>query len=96
MPHASRLLDYASRGLIVKRKEPPAALSGVLVDRWGCFLAAPVRQVHLELMSTRLSALPVLLVVLTITTGLIDAVSALGLGRVFTANMTVDSGYRWC
>ena len=33
-------------------------------------------------------ALPALLVVLTITTGLIDAVSVLGLGRVFTANMT--------
>jgi len=39
-------------------------------------------------MSTRLGALPGLLVVLTITTGLIDAVSVLGLGRVFTANMT--------
>ena len=34
------------------------------------------------------SSLPVLLVVLTITTGLIDAISVLGLGRVFTANMT--------
>ena len=33
-------------------------------------------------------SLPALLVVLTITTGLIDAVSVLGLGRVFTANMT--------
>ncbi len=33
-------------------------------------------------------SLPTLLVVLTITTGLIDAVSVLGLGRVFTANMT--------
>src|SRR6266566_2774584 len=32
--------------------------------------------------------LPVLLLVLTVTTGLIDAVSVLGLGRVFTANMT--------
>ena len=32
--------------------------------------------------------LPVLLLVLTITTGLLDAVSFLGLGRVFTANMT--------
>ncbi len=39
-------------------------------------------------MSTRVGSLPVLLVVLTITTGLIDAVSVLGLGRVFTANMT--------
>jgi uncharacterized membrane protein YoaK (UPF0700 family) len=28
------------------------------------------------------------LVALTVTTGLIDAVSVLGLGRVFTANMT--------
>jgi uncharacterized membrane protein YoaK (UPF0700 family) len=28
------------------------------------------------------------LVVLTVTTGLVDAVSVLGLGRVFTANMT--------
>src|SRR2546423_10124079 len=34
------------------------------------------------------AGLPVLLVVLTITTGLIDAISVLGLGRVFTANMT--------
>lgn len=33
MPHASRLLDYASRGLIVKRKEPRAAFSSVLVER---------------------------------------------------------------
>jgi uncharacterized membrane protein YoaK (UPF0700 family) len=32
--------------------------------------------------------LPAVLLVLTITTGLIDAVSVLGLGRVFTANMT--------
>jgi uncharacterized membrane protein YoaK (UPF0700 family) len=32
--------------------------------------------------------LPLLLLVLTITTGLVDAVSFLGLGRVFTANMT--------
>ncbi len=33
-------------------------------------------------------SLPALLLVLTVTTGLIDAVSVLGLGRVFTANMT--------
>src|SRR5713101_6316830 len=32
--------------------------------------------------------LTALLLVLTITTGVIDAVSVLGLGRVFTANMT--------
>lgn len=32
--------------------------------------------------------LPLVLVVLTVTTGLVDAVSVLGLGRVFTANMT--------
>ena len=32
--------------------------------------------------------LPWILIVLTVTTGLIDAVSVLGLGRVFTANMT--------
>jgi uncharacterized membrane protein YoaK (UPF0700 family) len=32
--------------------------------------------------------LPIVLVVLTVTTGLVDAVSVLGLGRVFTANMT--------
>ncbi|HLM59996.1 MAG TPA: YoaK family protein [Pyrinomonadaceae bacterium] len=36
----------------------------------------------------RFEPLPVLLLVLTITTGLLDAVSFLGLGRVFTANMT--------
>src|SRR2546425_4212216 len=35
-----------------------------------------------------LPRLTALLLVLTITTGLIDAVSVLGLGRVFTANMT--------
>ena len=34
------------------------------------------------------AGLPILLVVLTITTGLIDAISVLGLGRDFTANMT--------
>ena len=32
--------------------------------------------------------MPWVLVVLTVTTGLVDAVSVLGLGRVFTANMT--------
>jgi uncharacterized membrane protein YoaK (UPF0700 family) len=32
--------------------------------------------------------LPLVLVVLTIATGLVDAISVLGLGRVFTANMT--------
>jgi uncharacterized membrane protein YoaK (UPF0700 family) len=37
---------------------------------------------------TRYDPLPIVLVVLTITTGLVDAVSVLGLGRVFTANMT--------
>src|SRR2546428_6803381 len=36
----------------------------------------------------RPASLPQLLLVLTVTTGLIDAVSVLGLGRVFTANMT--------
>src|SRR2546425_6497991 len=35
-----------------------------------------------------LPRLTALLLVLTITTGVIDAVSVLGLGRVFTANMT--------
>ena len=32
--------------------------------------------------------LPPLLIALTLTTGIVDAVSYLGLGRVFTANMT--------
>ena len=36
----------------------------------------------------RADPLPWVLVVLTMTTGLVDAVSVLGLGRVFTANMT--------
>jgi uncharacterized membrane protein YoaK (UPF0700 family) len=36
----------------------------------------------------RLDPLPWVLGVLTVTTGLVDAVSVLGLGRVFTANMT--------
>src|SRR3989454_5396750 len=34
------------------------------------------------------ASLPLLLLLLTVTTGLVDAVSVLGLGRVFTANMT--------
>ena len=37
---------------------------------------------------SRADPLPWVLMVLTVTTGLIDAVSVLGLGRVFTANMT--------
>ena len=37
---------------------------------------------------TRSDPLPWVLIVLTVTTGLVDAVSVLGLGRVFTANMT--------
>src|SRR3989454_10973942 len=37
---------------------------------------------------SRPAPLPLVLVVLTVTTGLVDAVSVLGLGRVFTANMT--------
>jgi uncharacterized membrane protein YoaK (UPF0700 family) len=36
----------------------------------------------------RRDPLPLVLVVLTVTTGLVDAISVLGLGRVFTANMT--------
>src|SRR2546428_376907 len=36
----------------------------------------------------RPASLPLLLLALTVTTGLIDAVSVLGLGRGFTANMT--------
>src|SRR5689334_6034535 len=32
--------------------------------------------------------LPAVLLVLTVVTGLVDAISVLGLGRVFTANMT--------
>lgn len=36
----------------------------------------------------RPSPLPLLLLLLSLTTGLIDAVSVLGLGKVFTANMT--------
>src|SRR5438309_11693272 len=38
--------------------------------------------------SLRRDPLPLTLVVLTGTTGLVDAVSYLGLGHVFTANMT--------
>ena len=38
-------------------------------------------------MPTR-SPLPLLLLVLSVTTGLVDAISVLGLGKVFTANMT--------
>jgi uncharacterized membrane protein YoaK (UPF0700 family) len=37
---------------------------------------------------SRPDPLPWVLVVLTVTTGLVDAVSVLGLGRVFTTNMT--------
>ena len=38
--------------------------------------------------STATSTLPIMLLLLTFTTGLVDAVSFLGLGHVFTANMT--------
>lgn len=38
--------------------------------------------------STQDGALPLALMVLTLVTGLVDAISFLGLGRVFTANMT--------
>src|SRR5260370_39366907 len=37
---------------------------------------------------TQDGALPLALMVLTVVTGLVDAISFLGLGRVFTANMT--------
>ena len=37
---------------------------------------------------SRPDPLPMILVVLTVTTGLMDTVSVLGLGRVFTASMT--------
>src|SRR6266576_5917342 len=54
---------------------PPAAAE---VDReWLKSAAASLRH-----------PLPRALLVLTLTTGLVDAVSYLGLGRVFTANMT--------
>ena len=43
---------------------------------------------YLTSVAEKPAALPALLLALTITTGLIDAVSVLGLGRVFTANMT--------
>lgn len=36
----------------------------------------------------RSSPLPLLLLLLSVTTGLVDAISVLGLGKVFTANMT--------
>jgi uncharacterized membrane protein YoaK (UPF0700 family) len=39
-------------------------------------------------MTARPSPLPWLLLLLSITTGLVDAISVLGLGKVFTANMT--------
>jgi uncharacterized membrane protein YoaK (UPF0700 family) len=38
--------------------------------------------------SPRRDPLPLMLLVMTGTTGLVDAVSYLGLGHVFTANMT--------
>jgi uncharacterized membrane protein YoaK (UPF0700 family) len=37
---------------------------------------------------TKASPLPWLLLLLSVTTGLVDAISVLGLGKVFTANMT--------
>lgn len=37
---------------------------------------------------THATALPWLLLLLSVTTGLVDAISVLGLGKVFTANMT--------
>jgi uncharacterized membrane protein YoaK (UPF0700 family) len=47
-----------------------------------------VKQQQIKPPSPQVEPLPLLLLVLTITTGLLDAVSFLGLGRVFTANMT--------
>lgn len=38
--------------------------------------------------SNQASPLPLLLLLLSVTTGLVDAISVLGLGKVFTANMT--------
>lgn len=38
--------------------------------------------------SNQTSPLPLLLLLLSVTTGLVDAISVLGLGKVFTANMT--------
>ena len=46
------------------------------------------KETHAMVPPTRHNPLPLILVVLTVTTGLVDAVSVLGLGRVFTANMT--------
>ena len=46
--------------------------------------------------TTARDPLPTVLVVLTATTGLVDAITVLGLGSVFTANMTgniVFSGF---
>ncbi|WP_019832761.1 YoaK family protein [Sphingomonas sp. PR090111-T3T-6A] len=39
-------------------------------------------------MPSQRSPLPLLLLLLSLTTGLVDAISVLGLGKVFTANMT--------
>ncbi|WP_255543115.1 DUF1275 family protein [Azospirillum sp. INR13] len=43
---------------------------------------------HVRTGRTRQLPLPWLLLLLSVTTGLVDAISVLGLGKVFTANMT--------
>ncbi len=51
--------------------------AGVVPGPWAALVRGPVH-----------GPLPVLLLLLTATTGVVDAVSVLALGRVFVANMT--------
>ncbi len=51
-------------------------------------MSAPAVSGNSPLPSPRPSPLPWLLLLLSVTTGLVDAISVLGLGKVFTANMT--------
>jgi uncharacterized membrane protein YoaK (UPF0700 family) len=57
-----------------------------------CWVSETTSRVKTKLValtaSTRDGPLPLALMVLTVVTGLVDAISFLGLGRVFTANMT--------
>src|SRR4051794_36464582 len=85
MPWSARI---RTRGRACPRRRPtstpsgqvdrvPRRTDGSTVNAWRSYFADP-----------KDGPLPAMLVVLTVVTGVIDAVSILSLGRVFVANMT--------
>src|SRR3989442_5212089 len=90
LPPRLRRAGEAVAAQFAHRVGPPEPQTGDDRVRWRWTTAAPIYPGGLRTPNDALKpgSLPALLVVLTITTGLIDAVSVLGLGRVFTANMT--------